>query len=96
MIIRIVKLTFEESFVPDFIETFKLQQEHIAGFEGCTRLELLRDERNPNIFFTYSHWEDVSYLETYRDSPFFTKIWAKVKPHFTDKPLAWSTKKMEV
>lgn len=96
MIVRIVKLEFSPENINSFLEVFKKQKEFIASFEGCTHLELLRDERNPNQFFTYSHWEDESYLEKYRESDFFKTIWAGVKPLFAGKPKAWSVKKVTV
>lgn len=96
MIIRIVKLTLQEDCISDFLATFKKQQEHIAGFDGCHHVSLLRDERNPNIFFTYSHWDGLDDLERYRQSTFFQGIWKKVKPMFAEKAAAWSTQKFDV
>lgn len=94
MIVRIVKMTFREEAIPAFLDTFALQKEYIRDFEGCHHLELLRDANNPNIFFTYSHWESEAYLEKYRESDFFTNIWSNVKTLFADKPEAWSTQKV--
>jgi quinol monooxygenase YgiN len=94
MIVRIVKMTFKPENIDAFLETFQLQKEHIKSFEGCTHLDLLRDETNPNIFFTYSHWESPEYLELYRNSDFFINIWSRVKTLFAEKPQAWSTQKM--
>jgi len=90
MIVRIVKMSFREEEIDSFIETFKLQKEFIADFEGCTHVELLRDKKQSNMFFTYSYWNDESYLELYRKSDFFVKIWSKVKLKFNAKPQAWS------
>jgi quinol monooxygenase YgiN len=94
MIVRIVKMTFQPDKIDDFLETFRLQKEHIKNFEGCTHLDLLRDKNNPNIFFTYSLWQSEKYLESYRDSEFFRGIWGRVKTLFADKPEAWTTQKM--
>jgi quinol monooxygenase YgiN len=94
MTVRIVKMTFKEEAINDFLKTFELQKEYIRDFEGCTHLELLRDKNNSNTFFTYSYWENESYLEKYRQSEFFTNLWSKVKKLFAEKPQAWSTHKV--
>ena len=48
---------------------------------------------NPEIFFTYSYWNDEQDLENYRKSELFKTVWAKTKMFFNDKPLAWSVDK---
>lgn len=96
MIVRIVKMNFKHAHIQEFLEIFEKQKNFIKGFDGCTHLELLRDERNPNIFFTYSHWKDASCLELYRESDFFINVWSKVKLLFDDKPMAWSTKRISL
>ena len=93
MITRIVKMSFKEDKVLDFLKVFEKQKEFIASFEGCTHLELLRDKNKPNSFFTYSHWKDEKYLELYRHSDFFKTIWSNVKLMFDEKPMAWSLEK---
>lgn len=90
MIVRIVKMTFKSQEIESFLKIFEKQKEFIASFDGCSHLELLRDKNNPNIFFTYSHWQDESFLELYRESDFFRNIWSKVKLKFDGKPEAWS------
>lgn len=90
MIVRIVKMKFKEEEISNFLEIFEKQKEFIAGFEGCTHLEILNDKNDSNIFFTYSHWKDESFLELYRESDFFRNIWSGVKVKFAAKPEAWS------
>lgn len=90
MIKRVVKMTFKEEFVEEFIALFHSKKELIAAVEGCTFVELLRDSSNPNVFFTYSLWEDESCIEVYRHSELFKNVWAKTKIGFADKPEAWS------
>ena len=51
------------------------------------------DKTNPEIFFTYSYWENKQDLENYRNSELFKDVWAKTKVFFNDKPLAWSVDK---
>ncbi|MFT4679123.1 MAG: quinol monooxygenase YgiN [Flavobacteriales bacterium] len=93
MLIRIVKMTFRPEFVDEFTQVFDKYKEHIRGSEGCMHLELLRDVNNPNIFFTYSHWEDADYLENYRHSEVFKEVWPLTKAGFSEKPEAWSIKR---
>jgi len=90
MIIRIVKMTFAPQHVNDFLKMFAQNKERIAGFEGCTHLELWNDKANTNVFFTYSHWKDESYLEKYRNSELFNTVWSQTKTWFAAKPEAWT------
>ena len=62
MIKRIVKMSFQPDKVEDFKLIFKTNWKLIAGFEGCSHVELLQDKLQQNIFFTYSHWENEEYL----------------------------------
>ena len=95
MITRIVKITFNPGEVQSFLNIFHENKSKIAGFEGCTHLEL-NDINSSNIFFTYSYWEDESYLEAYRNSELFKGVWQQTKKLFADKPEAWTVKKVFV
>lgn len=87
-------MSFQKNKIEDFLIVFEKQKEFIESFEGCNYLELLRDKNDGNVFFTYSYWNDESYLELYRKSDFFKDIWSNVKTMFNDKPLAWSLSKI--
>ena len=91
-LIRIVKMTFREDAVDTFRRIFDERKEKIAGFPGCSRLELLNDK---NIFFTYSIWEDEAALEQYRTSELFQSTWSLTKKLFAVKAEAWSVRKVE-
>ena len=43
MLIRIVKLSFEEKNIDTFLENFNINKKNIRNFEGCRLLQLLRD-----------------------------------------------------
>lgn len=88
--IRIVKLTIATENVQAFQDIFENAKENVRNFEGCTRLELLRDRNNRNVFFTYSYWKEEKYLESYRDSDLFMSYWKQLKPLFSAKAEAWS------
>ena len=90
MIIRIVKMTFQDSRVPDFLENFEKHKELIRNFEGCEHLELLQQEGTPNVFFTYSWWVSQAELENYRNSRLFREVWTYTKSLFSERPEAWS------
>ena len=96
MFIRIVKLTFEDSFIEQFQINFENQKDKIKGFKGCLHLELLQDKDCRNRFFTYSHWDKEESLENYRNSELFKGIWAITKPHFIEKPEAWSVDRKKI
>lgn len=90
MIIRIVKLTFQEGGAEKFLELFEERKEEIRNFEGCLHLEVWREDKKPHVIFTYSHWESVEALDNYRYSEFFRDTWSRTKPLFQEKAEAWS------
>jgi len=90
MLIRIVRMTFQEDKVEDFLKVFNESKHKIAGFEGCEHLELHKDYHKPNIFSTYSFWKNDKALDNYRHSDLFKSVWAKTKVLFADKPVAFS------
>ncbi|MFD2724716.1 putative quinol monooxygenase [Hyunsoonleella rubra] len=95
MLVRIVKMSFEAQSIETFLNIFESSKTKIRGFEGCEFLELYRDKTNPNIFFTYSYWNDESDLERYRNSELFKSVWDQTKALFNAKPEAWSVDKLE-
>ena len=93
MLVRIVKLTFKTEHIHEFEGIFEASNELISNFEGCVSVDLLQDIANPNVFFTYSHWQSEDHLNAYRNSKVFKTIWGKTKILFSDKPEAWSLQK---
>jgi len=91
MIVRIVKLTFQENHIADFQSIFESYKEKIRAFPGNQHLELLQDKNDPRVFFTYSIWDKDESLQAYRHSELFTSTWAMTKVLFAEKPVAWST-----
>ena len=94
MFVRIVKMSFDENKIEEFLENFHQNKDEIRNFEGCTFLELYRDKKNINIFFSYSYWNSEEELDNYRNSDFFKSVWSKTKVLFNDIPQAWSVDKL--
>jgi len=88
-------MTFAKEKVAEFLENFEENKNKIRSFPGCKHLEIWQDEHQENIFLTYSHWENEAALNQYRDSELFKSVWAVTKPLFSEKPLAFSSKKVE-
>lgn len=93
MLIRIVRMTFQEDNVDDFLKVFEASKEKIKGFEGCEHLELHKDYHAPNIFSTYSIWVNDAALDNYRHSELFKGVWKQTKPLFKEKPVAFSNRR---
>ncbi|MEL7005965.1 MAG: antibiotic biosynthesis monooxygenase family protein [Bacteroidota bacterium] len=93
MLIRVVRMTFREDEVENFLKVFNDSKHKIKNFDGCKHLELLKDYHQPNIFSTYSIWEDDSALDNYRHSDLFAGVWKQTKALFNDKPIAFSSEK---
>lgn len=83
-------MTFQADKVDDFVAIFSAKKKKIRSSPGCHHLELLRDIKHTNIFFTYSFWENEESLNAYRHSALFKATWADTKILFADKPVAWS------
>jgi heme-degrading monooxygenase HmoA len=96
MLIRIVRMTFQEDRIEDFLEIFNRSKHLIRGFEGCQHLELLRDKNAQNVMLTYSYWLSEERLNAYRDSELFKNTWAATKVLFADKPVAFSSERVEI
>lgn len=95
MIKRIVKMSFRPDKVEEFITIFKENRVFIASFKGCSHVELLQDKSQSNLFFTYSVWENESFLNEYRGSELFDMVWNKTKTLFNEKPEAWTVEELK-
>ncbi|WP_113925740.1 putative quinol monooxygenase [Cognataquiflexum aquatile] len=95
MLVRVVRMTFREEAVKAFLENFEANKQKIRNFPGCSHLELWQDENNKNIFMTYSHWQSEESLNQYRDSELFKTVWSFTKTLFAEKPVAFSSKKIQ-
>lgn len=87
-------MSFKPEKTGEFIEIFKTSRHLIAGFEGCSHVELLQDQDDPTLFFTYSLWRDEICVENYRQSEIFEKVWGSTKVLFKARPQAWSVKEI--
>ena len=94
MIVRIVKMSFHEDKISNFLENFEAIKEKIRNVPGNRLLELYQDKNDQTIFFTYSYWETEQDIENYRNSELFFEIWTDTKKLFNNKPEAWSVEKL--
>jgi heme-degrading monooxygenase HmoA len=94
MFVRIVKMSFQEDKISNFLENFEVIKEKIRNVPGNRLLELYQDKNEKCIFFTYSYWESEQDLENYRNSELFFDTWTDTKKLFNNKPEAWSVDKL--
>ena len=90
MLTRIVRMEFQPARVEDFLAHFHGIRKAIRHFPGVRRLELHRDAGQPNVFYTFSVWENESDLENYRRSELFESAWSQAKQWFAASPRAYS------
>lgn len=90
MLVRIVKLHFQEDNVGDFLAFFETVKDKVNHFPGCKGMQLLRDVSDGNTFITYSHWESEEALNAYRYSDTFKLVWPTIKKWFEFSAEAWS------
>ena len=96
MIIRIVKLIIDREKVDEFQLFFEKAKPSIGNFIGCSHVELLKETKRENVYFTYSHWKNEDMLQNYRNSIFFQGIWKNTKTYLSGKPEAWSLNKIDL
>ncbi|MHC5309961.1 putative quinol monooxygenase [Myroides sp. LJL116] len=93
MFVRIVKLSFKQDQVENFLTYFEKIKHIVRNQPGCSFLELYQDKSDPSVFFTYSYWQDPQDLDNYRYSATFKEIWPYVKTMFKEDAMAWSVDK---
>jgi quinol monooxygenase YgiN len=94
MVTRLVRMTFRPGEEARFEALFEGWRHRIRAFPGCRHLELWRDGRRPQVYFTYSLWDDAAALEAYRRSPVFAEVWPTVKALFAEPAEAWSVERL--
>lgn len=95
MLIRIVRMTFQDDRLADFHAIFDRSKQRIRTFPGNHQLDLLRDPDQPSVRITYSLWESADALEAYRQSELFRTTWAATKVLFAERAVAFSAEKLE-
>ncbi|MFM2377259.1 MAG: hypothetical protein RLZZ165_2356 [Bacteroidota bacterium] len=83
-------MEFDPEKVADFLALFNATKSQIRHFPGVQHLELHRDAKKSNVFYTYSIWESEEALEAYRVSPLFESVWSRTKILFSARPQAFS------
>lgn len=96
MLIRYVRMTFQQDKVADFLKIFDESKEKIRAMKGCEYLELMRDINQPSVFMTHNHWLSEDDLNNYRDSALFKSVWAETKALFAGKPMVFSVESIVV
>ena len=96
MIKRIVKLTIQPTLIDTFKERFEEWQPQIRSQDGCEHLELWQDVDDERLLFTYSEWLSQDYLNQYRGSDLFARVWPATKAMFDDRPAANSVERVEL
>ncbi|MFZ9045066.1 MAG: putative quinol monooxygenase [Cyclobacteriaceae bacterium] len=90
MLIRVVRMEFDPNKINDFLEIFHKSEDLIKNAEGCMDVQLKKDPRLSNVFYTHSIWKSEEDLNRYRNSDFFSETWGATKKHFNGKPQAFS------
>ncbi len=90
MLTRVVKLHFDHTYLDQFLAHFETVKWQVAQFPGCKGMQLLQDQTDPCLIFTYSIWDSEQDLNNYRNSALFASIWPQIKPWFDQKAETWS------
>ncbi len=95
MLVRIVRMTFQEGSLDAFHTIFDNLKHHIRAFPGNCHLEILRDPNQPNVRMTYSLWTSADALEAYHQSELFRTTWTATKVLFAERAVAFSGERLE-
>jgi heme-degrading monooxygenase HmoA len=79
MLVRIVKRSFHEDKISNFLENFELIKEKIRNATGNRLFKLYQGKTNQGNFFIYSYWKTEQDSENYRNSELFFEIWTDTK-----------------
>jgi quinol monooxygenase YgiN len=94
-LIRIVRMHFRPDEVARFRQLFDGVKDRIRSFAGCRDLYLLRDDALPEVYYTYSVWEDGAALDAYRNSALFRHTWKETRALFAAPAQAYSLQEVE-
>jgi quinol monooxygenase YgiN len=89
-------MNFTPAGADEFLSIFRENMPAIRAVAGCSHLELLKDPDRVCTYTTLSYWEGPQYLEMYRQSELFGKVWQRVKVHFAARPEAFSLERFIV
>ncbi|QIP16138.1 antibiotic biosynthesis monooxygenase [Spirosoma aureum] len=95
MLVRIVRMTFQEDKLADFHAIFDNSKYLIRAFPGNRHLQLLSDPDRPDVRMTYSLWDSADALDDYRQSELFRSTWAATKVLFAERAIAFSGENLE-
>jgi len=70
MIYRVVRLHLRPEETARFEAFFRERQPQIEAFDGCYKTILLRNTKEPDVYYTLSEWESEAHLDRYRYSAF--------------------------
>lgn len=87
-------MTFEPTKVDEFMDIFKGAQHLIEAFPGCKGVDLCRDIKQENVLITLSIWENIGFLDAYRNSDLFKTTWEATKKLFIERADARSLEKL--
>jgi quinol monooxygenase YgiN len=94
MIKRLVRLPLKPQMGSAFEAIFIEKNKGIIQFDGCISVEMWRDIKEPDTYWTVSEWVSEEALNNYRASDFFGDVWPKVKTMLAEKAQAWSLEQM--
>ena len=90
MIVRIVRMTFQQGQLEAFEALFLQHREAIDQQPGCLGVEWITDPEAPFVRGTLSRWESTADLDAYRQSALFGMIWPTTKAMFSQAPQVWT------
>lgn len=90
MILRIVKMEVDPHKLEIFNLFMKNLSEEKTKLEGCVHHDFFCDKKYINVYYSYTIWENVTFLKKYKKTPLFKEVVKTLKSLCMDEPYAWT------
>lgn len=94
MILRIVKMEVDPQKLEIFELFMKNLSEEKAKLDGCVHHDFFCDKNYVNLFYSYTIWENLTYLKKYKKTPLFKEVVKTLKMLCSTEPSAWTVENL--
>ncbi len=89
MILRVVKMKVEQHKQDAFCLFMKNLYDEKLRLQGCLHFDYFKN-KNSNVYYSYTIWENVKYLKEYKKSDLFKEVVHTLRDLCVEEPQAWT------
>lgn len=90
MILRVVKMEVDPNNLDPFKRFMSNLSEEKSKMDGCVHHDFFSDKNFVNVYYSYTIWENVSYLKKYKKTPLFIEVKKVLRGLCQSEPYAWT------